>query len=127
MIDNCMQTLYTLRYRKSGYFARRPLFLNKPYLGITIMSQITANAIALSNDRQIFIHADELTEGDIIKHFTGDTWQVISEPEYTRQGITFKVMWLDIATPNTQFVTFAPAWRFELINIGNILERVEVA
>lgn len=42
------------------------------------------------------IRADELTEGDIIKHFTGDTWLVISEPEYTCSGITFDVLWLDV-------------------------------
>lgn len=107
-----------------------------------MMPQITPNAIATSSDRQIFITADELTEGDIIKHFTGDIWQVISEPEYTNAGITFEVMWLDVPTPNTQFVNFArhllgriilpknaaPAWRFELVSLqSNILERVEVA
>lgn len=82
------------------------------------MSQISATAIAPTNsDRQNFIHADELTEGDIIRHFTGDKWLVISEPEYARQGMTFDVMWLDVATPdNTQSVTFAPQWRFELIS-----------
>lgn len=63
------------------------------------------------------IHADELTEGDIIKHVTGDIWQVISEPEYTNRGICFEVLWLDVDSPdNTQSVSFAPEWRFELVN-----------
>ena len=39
-----------------------------------------------SNATQIC--ADQLTEGDIIRHFTGDVWQVISEPEYTSSGIS---------------------------------------
>ena len=75
------------------------------------------NAIASPvSDRQNFIHADELTEGDIIRHFTGDKWLVVSEPQYSRSGMTFDVMWLDVATPdNTQSVTFAPSWRFELV------------
>ena len=29
----------------------------------------------------IQICADQLTEGDIIRHSTGDVWQVICEPE----------------------------------------------
>jgi hypothetical protein len=63
------------------------------------------------------ICADQLTEGDIIRHFTGDTWQVISEPEYTSFGISFEVLCLDVATPpNTQFVVFAAEWRFELLD-----------
>lgn len=63
------------------------------------------------------IHADELTEGDIIRHFTGDIWQVISEPQYTCSGITFDVLWLDVDSPdNTQNVCFAPNWRFELVS-----------
>lgn len=62
------------------------------------------------------IQADELTSGDIIKHFTGDTWLVVSEPEYTNSGITFDVMWLDVDSPdNTQSVCFSPHWRFELV------------
>lgn len=64
-----------------------------------------------------FVRADELTEGDIIRHFTGDTWLVTGEPEYTNQGIVFDVMWLDVDTDNNvQTVTFAPAWRFEIID-----------
>ena len=54
------------------------------------------------------ICADQLTEGDIIRHFTGDTWQVISEPGYTSSGISFEVLCLDVETPpNTQTVVFA--------------------
>lgn len=63
------------------------------------------------------IHADELTEGDIIKHFTDDTWLVISEPKYTCSGITFDILWLDVdSLDNTQSVCFAPNWRFELVS-----------
>ena len=62
------------------------------------------------------ICADQLTEGDIIRHFTGDTWKVISEPEYTCSGISFEVLCLDVETsPNTQTVVFAPRWRFDLL------------
>jgi hypothetical protein len=61
--------------------------------------------------------ADPLTEGDIIRHFTGDIWQVISEPEYASNGISFEVLCLDVETPpNTQYVVFAPQWRFELLD-----------
>ena len=38
------------------------------------------------------IYADQLTDGDIIRHSTGDTWMVITEPEYTTRGITFEVL-----------------------------------
>ena len=63
------------------------------------------------------ICADQLTEGDIIRYFTGDTWQVISEPEYTSSGISFEVFCLDVETPpNTQTVVFDPGWRFKLID-----------
>ena len=62
------------------------------------------------------IHAEELTEGDIIKHFTGDVWLVISEPQYTNAGIMFDVMWLDVDSPdNIQSVCFSPHWRFDLV------------
>ena len=68
-----------------------------------------------SNATQIC--ADQLTEGDIIRHFTGDVWQVISEPEYVSTGIGFEVLCLDIEMPpNTQQVVFAAAWRFELLD-----------
>lgn len=80
------------------------------------MSQIAANAKSSARLRQIFITAAELTEGDIIRHFTGDVWMVMGEPEYKSVGITFEVMWLDVPTPNIQFVTFNPAWRFELVS-----------
>ena len=63
------------------------------------------------------ICTDQLTEGDIIRHFTGDNWQVISEPQYTSSGISFEVLCLDVEMlPNTQTVVFAPGWRFELID-----------
>lgn len=89
------------------------------------MPQVAINAVTKQRDRQIFIHADELTEGDIIKHFTGDVWMVTSEPEYTNAGITFEVVWLGVDTPdNTQTVNFAPAWRFELVNYHRTTARV---
>lgn len=73
-----------------------------------------------SNAAQIC--ADQLTEGDIIRHFTGDVWQVISEPEYVSTGISFEVLCLDIEMlPNTQQVVFAPTWRFELLDYQPIL------
>ena len=63
------------------------------------------------------ICAEELTEGDIIRHFTGETWQVISEPEYLSYGISFEVLCLDVETRfNTQQVVFAAGWKFELID-----------
>ena len=63
------------------------------------------------------ICADQLTEGDIIRHFTGDVWQVISEPEYVSNGISFEVLCLDVETlPNTQQVIFAASWKFELLD-----------
>lgn len=65
----------------------------------------------------IQICADQLTEGDIIRHFTGEIWQVISEPEYTDSGISFEVLCLEVERlPNTQQVIFAPEWRFELFD-----------
>lgn len=60
------------------------------------------------------ISADSLTEGDIIRHL-GNNWQVISEPRYTRRGIVFEVLWLDLEQDNTQEVSFDPRWRFELV------------
>ncbi len=78
--------------------------------------------IAYSSDATQ-ISADQLTEGDIIRHFTGDTWKVISEPEYTSSGITFEVICLDLETlPNTQLVVFAPQWQFELLNNQPLLK-----
>lgn len=68
------------------------------------------------------ICADELTEGDIIQHFTGETWQVICEPEYVSNGISFEVLCLDVETPpNTQQVIFVPGWRFELLDYQPIV------
>jgi hypothetical protein len=65
-------------------------------------------------DRAIFT-ADQLTYGDIVKSPKGDSWQVISEPQYTCSGIEFDVLWLDIDSPdNTQQVCFNPSWRFDL-------------
>lgn len=81
------------------------------------MPQEKHHAIAsLLRDREI-ITSDQLTIGDIIKHGTGDLWQVISEPQYTCSGIEFEVLWLDVDSPgNTQSVCFAPQWRFELVS-----------
>ncbi len=63
------------------------------------------------------IRADELTEGDIIQHSTGDNWMVISEPEYTTGGISFEVLCLDVeAVDNTQTVCFAPETSFVLLD-----------
>ena len=77
--------------------------------------------IAYSSDATQ-ICADQLTEGDIIRHFTGDIWQVISEPKYTCSGISFEVLCLDVETlPNTQTVVFAPRWRFELLSHQGVL------
>ena len=68
-----------------------------------------------SNATQIC--ADQLTEGDVIQHFTGDVWQIISEPEYTNSGISFEVLCLDVETlPNPQLVVLAPKWQFELLD-----------
>lgn len=94
-----------------------------------MMSYISPIAIAFTKcDRQNFIHASELTEGDIIRHFTGDKWLVVSEPQYTCSGITFDVMWLDVQTlDNTQSVTFAPQWKFELVTHLSSAIAVEAA
>lgn len=61
------------------------------------------------------VTADQLTTGDIIKH-RSDIWQVITEPEYTEQGICFVVAWLFESAPNTQTVSFVPGYLFELVN-----------
>ena len=67
------------------------------------------------------ITADCLTEGDIIRHL-GNNWQVVSEPQYTKRGIVFEVLWLDIeAQDNTQEVSFDPRWRFELIGYQPVI------
>ena len=63
------------------------------------------------------IRADQLTEGDIIQHSTGDNWIVITEPEYTTRGISFEVLCLDLeAWKNTQTVCFAPETSFVLLD-----------
>ena len=63
------------------------------------------------------ICADQLTDGDIIRHSTGDTWMVITEPEYTTAGITFDVLCLSVeAADNTQTVCFAPETSFVLLD-----------
>lgn len=74
------------------------------------MTQGTSDAIAST------IRADELTESDIVRHLTGDLWQVLTEPQYTCSGIEFEVLWLDVDSPdNTQEVCFHPRWQFELV------------
>ncbi len=72
--------------------------------------------IAQTNDATT-IYADQLTDGDIIQYSTGDTWMVISEPEYTTRGISFDVLCLDVEAPkNTQTVCFAPETSFVLLD-----------
>ncbi|WP_013334755.1 hypothetical protein [Gloeothece verrucosa] len=66
------------------------------------------------------LHADELTVGDVIRHFTGDLWQVATEPIYTRAGMTFKVYDLSVNTIETQTVSFHPQWRFELVKYVSV-------
>jgi hypothetical protein len=73
------------------------------------------------------ICADELTQGDIIRHFTGEIWQVYSEPVYTRRGMVFDVLPLDFDTIETFQVIFAPGWRFELTGHQSNQESTEVA
>ncbi|PSF35832.1 hypothetical protein C7H19_15485 [Aphanothece hegewaldii CCALA 016] len=74
------------------------------------------------NTKATLIQADQLTEGDIIKHFTGDIWKVISEPEYTTTGISFEVLCLDVETlPNTQRVNFAPQCQCELLDHQSVI------
>ncbi len=81
------------------------------------MPQENHHAIASDLGDRETIASDQLTIGDIIKHGTGDLWQVISEPQYTCSGIEFEVLWLDVDSPdNTQSVCFAPQWRFELVS-----------
>jgi len=63
------------------------------------------------------ICADRLTDGDIIRHSTGDTWMIMSEPEYTAKGIGFEVLCLDMEAPNnTQTVCFDPQESFVLLD-----------
>jgi hypothetical protein len=68
------------------------------------------------------IRADQLTEGDIIRHFTGEAWKVICEPEYTNEGIRFEVLYLDLECPhNTQSLCFAPELQFELLDYQPVM------
>lgn len=63
------------------------------------------------------IRADELTEGDVIQHSTTELWMVVTEPEYTTNGISFDVLCLDVEAPdNTQTVCFAPEASFVLLD-----------
>lgn len=81
------------------------------------MAQENLNAIADSLSDRIMLTSDQLTVGDIIKHDTGDLWQILTEPQYTCSGIEFEVLWLDVDAPNnTQSVCFAPGWWFELVS-----------
>ncbi|AFZ11502.1 hypothetical protein Cri9333_0552 [Crinalium epipsammum PCC 9333] len=68
------------------------------------------------------IRADQLTEGDIIRHLTGEAWKVICEPEYTNKGIRFEVLCLDLECPNnTQSLCFAPEWLFDLLDYQPVM------
>jgi hypothetical protein len=62
------------------------------------------------------IRADQLTEGDIIQHRTGEDWLIITEPEYTTKGISFEVLCLGVEVPNTQTMCFAPETSFVLLD-----------
>lgn len=74
-----------------------------------------------------FITADRVTEGDIIKNFSG-TWQIISEPEYTTSGIQFDILWLNLEEYGPQNVCFRPEWRFELLgHAGTYAHQLELA
>ena len=61
------------------------------------------------------IRADQLTEGDIIRHSTEEEWLICTEPQYTQQGIVFCVLPLELNTSETQEVAFNPSEKFELI------------
>ncbi len=77
------------------------------------MSRKTNTAIALFT-----VRADEIALGDVIRHSTGDIWQIISEPEYGDLGISLEV--LDAAVPddaqNAYFIYAQPHQRFELVS-----------
>lgn len=92
--------------------------MDSPSLTNQIKQEVYLYMIA-QDDNAALIYADQLTEGDIIRHFTGEIWKVISEPKYTDSGISFEVLCLDLGTfsnPNTQLVVFASQWRFESID-----------
>lgn len=62
------------------------------------------------------VRADEIAEGDTIKDLkNGDTWQVVSEPQYTSKGITLEVMPLDDDEVSC-FIHAKPQQRFELVS-----------
>ena len=72
--------------------------------------------IAQSSDATT-VYADQLTEGDIIQHCTGESWMVITEPEYFTTGINFEVLCLDVdSRDNTQVVCFPPDISFVLLD-----------
>ncbi len=80
--------------------------------------------IAQSNDATT-ICADQLTEGDIIQHFTGESWMVIAEPEYTNAGISFEVLCLDVdSRDNMQTVCFAPECSFKLLDCQSVAAQI---
>jgi hypothetical protein len=68
------------------------------------------------------IFVEELVQGNIVKHFTGDVWEVYTEPKYTQRGVTFEVLPMNSDAPVFE-VVFAPGWRFELVveQVGQIL------
>lgn len=62
------------------------------------------------------IHADELTQGDIIPHLDSRI-QLISEIQYTKRGIMFESLWLDVdSTSNTHWLCFHNNSLFELVS-----------
>ena len=62
------------------------------------------------------INADEIAEGDIIKDLkSGDTWQVVSEPQYTSRGIKLEVMTL-FDDETSCFIYAKLQQQYELVN-----------
>lgn len=62
------------------------------------------------------IHADELTEGNIVLHL-GSRIQLISDIQYTKRGIMFESLWLDVdSTSNTHWLCFHNNLLFELVS-----------
>ena len=62
------------------------------------------------------IRADELTECDVVQHST-KLWMVVTEPEYTTNGISFNVLCLDAEAPyDTRTVCLAPEASLVLLN-----------
>ncbi len=54
-----------------------------------------------------FIQADQLTEGDLIRH-RGELLKVCSEPDYTNHGIEFDALPLEVTDRETQPMCFQP-------------------